>query len=183
MANIIQKKRLANEVLLLAKEPIHYTTAYPDASNPLIWYCLIVGQKGTPYYKGHYIYKVVHSPKYPAEPPDYYFLTPCGRYKLDVKICLSNSGFHKGDWTSMWNIKAILISFYSIFIDDKEDGIAHITPKHTDAKQLDEERKKMAIESISYNTKHLNDIYSKFDFSHLKDEDPKSATTEKKEKK
>ena len=124
-ASIIQQKRFTNEKVLLAKEPLHYTTAYPDKENPLIWHCLIIGQKGTPYYGGQYIYKVHHSPKYPAEPPDYYFLTPSGRYEIDKKICLTNSSYHKGEWSSTWNIKTILISFYSIFLDDKEHGISH----------------------------------------------------------
>lgn len=166
MSDIIQKKRLSNEQKLIEREPLHYSTAYPDASNPLIWYCLIVGQKGTPYYGGHYIYKVVHSPKYPAEPPDYYFLTPSGRYEINRKICLSNSSFHKGEWSSTWNIKTILISFYSIFLDEKEHGIAHILESVN-------QRKKYAIESIAYNKKHHADIYNKFNLSKLSNEDPK----------
>lgn len=162
-ASIIQQKRFTNEKTLLAKEPLHYTTAYPDSTNPLIWHCLIIGQKGTPYHGGHYIYKVHHSPKYPAEPPDYYFLTPSGRYQINQKICLTNSGYHKDEWSSTWNIKTILISFYSIFLDDKVSGISHIH----DSPQI---CKDYASKSIDYNKKHHNDIYSKFDFSHLSDD-------------
>jgi ubiquitin-protein ligase len=164
-ASIIQQKRFTNEKALLAKEPLHYTTAYPDKENPLIWHCLIIGQKDTPYYGGQYIYKVHHSPKYPAEPPDYYFLTPSGRYEIDKKICLTNSSYHKGEWSSTWNIKTILISFYSIFLDEKEHGISH---RHDPPEQC----KKYATESIAYNKKHHEDIYSKFDFSHLADDAP-----------
>jgi ubiquitin-protein ligase len=162
-ASIIQQKRFTNEKVLLAKEPLHYTTAYPDTTNPLIWHCLIIGQKGTPYHGGHYIYKVHHSPKYPAEPPDYYFLTPSGRYQVNQKICLTNSGYHKDEWSSTWNIKTILISFYSIFLDDKVSGISHIH----DSPQI---CKDYASKSIDYNKKHHNDIYSKFDFTHLSDD-------------
>ena len=78
MANIIQKKRLINEIKLLKNEPLHYVTAYPDESDPLIWYFLILGQEDTAYHSGHYIGKIVHSKKYPTEPPDYYMLTPSG---------------------------------------------------------------------------------------------------------
>jgi len=164
-ATIIQQKRFTNEKTLLAKEPLHYTTAYPDKDNSLIWYCLIIGQKGTPYYGGHYIYKVVHSPKYPAEPPDYYFLTPSGRYEVDKKICLTNSSYHKGEWSSTWNIKTILISFYSIFLDEKEHGISH---RH-DSPEI---CKDLAKKSIEYNKKHHAEIYNKFDFTHLSDDAP-----------
>ena len=164
-ATIIQQKRFTNEKVLLAKEPLHYTTAYPDKTNPLVWYCLIIGQKGTPYHEGHYVYKVVHSPKYPAEPPDYYFLTPSGRYEVEKKICLTNSSYHKGEWSSTWNIKTILISFYSIFLDNKEGGISHIHESPAKCMEL-------AKTSIEYNKKHWNEIYSGFDFTYLSDDAP-----------
>ena len=131
----------------------------------MIWYCLIIGQKETPYHGGHYIYKVVHSPKYPAEPPDYYFLTPSGRYEVDKKICLTNSSYHKGEWSSTWNIKTILISFYSIFLDEKEHGISHRHDSHEICKSL-------AEKSIKYNQTYHAEIYNKFDFTHLSDDAP-----------
>jgi ubiquitin-conjugating enzyme E2 J2 len=165
MASIIQKKRLVNEIKLLAQQPLHYCTAYPDKSNPLIWYFLIIGQNDTDYHGGEYIGKIVHSPKYPAEPPDYYMLTPSGRYKIGTKICLSNSSYHKGEWSSTWNILSILIAFYSIWLDDKEHGISHI-------KDTSENRKKMAMESIDYNNKNNADIYINFDKTNLKDNVP-----------
>jgi ubiquitin-conjugating enzyme E2 J2 len=171
MASIIQKKRLTNEVKLLAQQPLHYCTAYPDETNPLIWYFLIKGQRGTDYHTGQeggggeYIGKIVHSPKYPAEPPDYYMLTPSGRYNVGSKICLTNSSYHKGDWSSTWNILSILIAFYSIWLDDKEHGISHITDSAIN-------RKRMASESIGYNLKNNSAIYSKFDKTNLRDDAP-----------
>jgi ubiquitin-conjugating enzyme E2 J2 len=164
MATIIQKKRLTNEVKLLDREPLHYCTAYPDKENPLIWYFILKGQSDTDYKGGEYIGKIVHSPKYPAEPPDYYMLTPSGRYKIGTKICLSNSSYHKGEWSSTWNIKSILIAFYSIWLDDKEYGISHI-------KDSKENRLKMAEESNEYNKKNNLKIYNDFNFNHLKDFD------------
>ena len=179
MASIIQKKRFANEVKIISKNPLHYCTAYADETNPLIWYFLIKGQRGTDYHTaqknsegkyvggegGEYIGKIVHSPKYPAEPPDYYMLTPSGRYNVGTKICLTNSSYHKGEWSSTWNIESILIAFYSIWLDDKEHGISHITDTSSN-------RKKMALESIAYNLKNNADIYAKFNRSHLKDDAP-----------
>ena len=162
-ATLIQKKRFTNELKLLKSQPLGYITAFPDETNPLVWYFLLVGQKGTQYYGGHYIGEIRHSPKYPAEPPDYYMLTPSGRYNICTKICLSNSSYHKGEWSSTWNILSILIAFYSIWLDDKEYGISHI-------KDTSVNRKKMAMESIEYNKKNNLEIYSKFDRTHLKDE-------------
>lgn len=179
MASIIQKKRLANEVKIIAQQPLHYCTAYPDESNPLIWYFLLKGQRGTDYHTatknsegkyvggegGEYIGKIVHSPKYPAEPPDYYMLTPSGRYNVGSKICLTNSSYHKGDWSSTWNILSILIAFYSIWLDDKEHGISHIVDSPMN-------RKKMAKESIEYNKRNNGQIYAKFNRTYLCDDAP-----------
>ena len=171
--NIVQKKRLINEGKILSKDPLQYATAYPDESNPLIFYFLIVGQKGTDYYGGEYIGKIVHSPKYPIEPPDYYMLTPSGRFNITSKICLTNSSYHKGDWSSVWTIKTILIGFYSIWIDDKESGISHI-------RDTPENRQKLALESIEYNKKNHKAIYDKFDRTYLKN-DTDEILTKKKE--
>jgi ubiquitin-protein ligase len=161
-ASLIQLKRFKNESKLIKEQPLGYITAYPDELNPLIWYFLVVGQKDTDYCGGHYIGEIHHSIKYPAEPPDYYMRTPNGRYEINKKICLSNSSYHKGDWTSTWNINSILIAFYSIWLDDKEYGISHI-------KMSKSERIKLADESINYNIKNYNKIYNKFDFTNLID--------------
>jgi len=166
MATIIQKKRFANEVKLLNNEPLHYATAYPDESNPLIWYFIIKGQKDTHYENGEYIGKIIHSTNYPASPPDYYMLTENGRYEINKKICLTNSSYHKGDWSSIWNIKSILIAFYSIWLDDTEHGISHI-------KKTKEERLQLAKISKEYNMNNHSKIYEKFNLSHLSIDIPK----------
>lgn len=160
---IIQKKRLDKEFKLLKEEPLSYCTAYPDENDPLIWYFLIIGQKGTDYHGGEYIGKIEHHQNYPIEPPNYYMFTPSGRYNTNSKICLTNSSYHRGDWSSTWNIKSILIAFYSIWIDDTEHGISHI-------KESSSERKKKALESIEYNKRHHNEIYKKFDRTNLTDD-------------
>ena len=160
-ASLIQKKRFYNEDLMMKTEPLGYATAYPDKENPLIWYALFKGQKDSDYFNGEYILKIQHSPKYPAEPPSYYMLTPSGRFEVDKEICLTNSRYHKGEWTSTWNIKTILIAFYSIFLDDIEHGISHI-------KDTKENRLKMAADSIEYNKKNRKEIYEKFNFDQIK---------------
>ncbi len=169
VASLIQRKRFNNEKKILSEQPLGYITAYPKEDNPLIWYILVVGQKESHYEGGHFIGEIHHSPKYPAEPPDYYMRTPNGRYDIDKKICLSNSGYHKGEWSSTWNIHTILVAFYSIWLDDKEHGISHIT-------RSKEERLKLANESIQFNMKKYKDIYEKFNFESLSfdvDNDPR----------
>jgi ubiquitin-protein ligase len=161
MATIIQKKRFAGEVKILNKEPLHYATAYPDEEDPLTWYFLIEGQKDTEYESGRYLGKIVHSPSYPVSPPDYYMFTPSGRYEINKKICLTNSSYHKGDWSSTWNIKTILIAYYSIWLDDSEHGISHI-------KRTKEERLTMAKESHEFNEKNYKKILDGFNLENIK---------------
>lgn len=165
MANIIQQKRFTNELKMLSSEPLHYITSYPDDKDPLTWYFLIRGQTGTSFHGGDYIGKIIHSKKYPAEPPAYFMLTPSGRYEVNKEICLTNSRYHKGEWSSTWNIKTILIAFYSIFLDDTTTGISHIH-------KSDAERKVLAKGAIDYNKKFHNDIYTKFNFTHISDSAP-----------
>lgn len=155
MATIIQKKRFDNEKKLLLKEPLHYSTAYPDENDPLIWYFIIYGQQNSHYYGGKFIGKITHSKKYPVEPPSYQMLTPNGRFEVNKDICLTNSNYHKGEWSSTWNIKTILIAFNSIFYADDTTGISHIL-------KTEAERNKFSIESDEYNKKNHMDIYSKF---------------------
>lgn len=166
----IRNRRLENEEKKLNKEPLHYATAYRDKDDPLIWYFLMVGQKGTDYYGGEYIGKILHSPKYPIEAPDYVLLTPSGRYETNRKICLSNSGFHKSEWSSTWNIISILAAFYSIWIDDREIGLGHI--KDTPAN-----RRRMAMDSINFNMRNFPEIYEKFNRTHLRNDDMPNTTT------
>ena len=162
VANIIQQKRFTNEIKLLDKEPMGYVTAYQDKTNTLTWYFIIKGQKDTPYYGGEYIGKIVHSPRYPAKAPKYFMLTPNGRFQIETEICLSNSSWHQESWSTNWNIKSILIAFYSVFLDDKDHGAGFITPIPSVA-----ERKNLAKQSTGYNAQYLSQIYSGFNLSHL----------------
>jgi hypothetical protein len=69
-----------------------------------------------------------------------------------------------------------LIAFYSIWLDDKEHGISHITDTPSN-------RKKMAAESIEYNKKNNAAIYAKFDRTHLSDDTPVVLMKKKEETK
>ena len=179
MLSVIQKKRLAKEKQILKEEPLHYATAYQNSKNPLLWHCLYYGQTGTPYEGGQYIFNIELSKNYPFDPPDYYMLTPCGRYELDRKICLTNSAFHKDAWTSSWNTNTMMIAFVSVFLDDGEHGLAHIVPSsEADKERLDKERRKLAKQSIEYNKTHLGEIYAGFDFTHLRLDEPTPKKTD-----
>ena len=153
--NAICKKRLIGDLKLIEKNPHDIIEIVPDEQNMLIWYFLVKGPKDSDYENGYYIGKLTHSPNYPFSPPDFIMLTPSGRFKIDKKICLTNTGFHSDEWSPMWTIHGILTGFVSIMLDDKEHGIAHTFSNKN-------ERKTLALESLEYNKKHHSNILKYF---------------------
>jgi len=151
----ICKKRLNGDLKLIKGNPHDIIEIVPDDTNMLIWYFLVKGPKDSDYENGYYIGKLTHSPNYPFSPPDFIMLTPSGRFKIEKKICLTNTGFHTNEWSPMWTIHGILTGFVSIMLEDKDDGISHIkTSKH--------EREKLALESVEYNKKYHHNILKYF---------------------
>lgn len=76
------------------------------------WHFTLRGPTETPYEKGIYHGKIVLPSDYPMSPPDIYFFTvlECcvfhlqanGRFDIHTKICLTNTSFHKDEWSPSW---------------------------------------------------------------------------------
>jgi ubiquitin-protein ligase len=159
-ASIITIKRINGDLRKFKEENPKYFDIYPNPDNILEIYFLLFGREDTPYEGGRYIGKIIHSPDYPRKAPDYYIYTPNGRFELNRKICLTNSGFHNEAWApAAWNLVTLLEGLSSIWhSDSKEDkvGIAHLT------KTTPEEMKEFAKKSNDYNKIHLSQYYNKF---------------------
>ena len=176
--NPIARKRFKNEIKLMNEikdgiPPPFYATGFPSKipGEELIWYILIKGNDGSDYEGGEYIGKIMHDKEYPNKPPDYMMLTPNGRYSIDRKICLSNSGYHAGEWRTTWNIVTILIAFNSVWYDDSESGISHI-------RDSPEKRRKFAKESVDFNKRKYSNIYEQFNRTFLSGSPPKTLKIE-----
>lgn len=152
----IAKKRLVGELKLLKKKPLELVDTFPDESDPLVWFFLLKGPTETDYDGGYYLGKILHSPEYPLKPPDFMMLTPSGRFEIEKKICLTNSGYHSDEWKATWNMQTILLGFLSIMADDSTHGISHI-------KKSKEERAIFARESVNFNVKRHFAIWTKFE--------------------
>lgn len=150
----ITVKRLKGDLRLLKKQPLPNIKALPSEESMLEWYFIIKGPDDSHYSGGIYLGKILHNPEYPLKAPDFIMLTPNGRFDINKKICLTNSGYHSESWTPMWNIRAILLGFLSIMLSDDDKGISHI-------KQSESIRKQYAKDSDSYNKKNYGDIYKK----------------------
>lgn len=155
----ICKKRFDKDKALLKDDPVEFMDCYQNPDDVLEWFILIRGtDKDFPdeaFRGGEFIGKIIHHPNYPFNAPDYIMLTPNGRFTPNNKICLSNSGYHKDEWSAAWNLPKIMAGFLSIMLTDKEEGISHIH-------QSKAERQKLALASIEYNKTHLKKQYDMF---------------------
>jgi ubiquitin-protein ligase len=153
-------KRINGDLKHFTKENPKYFDVYPNPDNMLEIYFLLDGREDTLYEGGQYVGKIVHSPDYPRKAPDYYIFTPNGRFEVNKKICLTNSGFHQADWApAAWNLVTLLEGLSSVWHSDiKEDkiGIGHMVSTHPDI------IKEMAVCSSLFNSTQLSNIYFKF---------------------
>jgi ubiquitin-conjugating enzyme E2 J2 len=154
--DIITEKRLRNELKDLKKNKIDVAQAIQDETNKFIFYFLLKGDPGSDYDGGIYLGKILLPDTYPSKPGDFMMLTPNGRFTINSKICLTNSGYHSDTWTPIWSIRNMILGFVSIFNSDVEHGISHI-------KDSPHARRNFAANSISYNMTHYKDIFTKFD--------------------
>lgn len=155
-SQMLTAKRLKGELQKLEKEREAYYQVVQDEKDPLLFYFLLRGASDSVYKGGYYIGKIVLPKDYPTNPGDFYMLTPSGRFNVNAKICLTNSGYHKESWTPMWNISNMVIGFVSVFLSDTTSGISHIT-------ETPAERKAKAANSMQYNLSNHKDICSRFD--------------------
>lgn len=149
------EKRLHNEMKDLNKNKMEFIQGIQDENNKLIFYFLLKGDKDSSYKGGYYIGKILLPQNYPEKPGDFIMLTPNGRFDIDKKICLSNTGYHLESSSPIWSIRNVLIGIYSIWMDDKESGISHI-------KQTQEQRKAHAKNSVSFNNEKYKNIFLRF---------------------
>jgi ubiquitin-conjugating enzyme E2 J2 len=125
-ATAICKKRIQKEYDELKLNPLPNIKIAHDTNNLLDWYCMIYDLNEEEYKNGQYIFNIKMSPNYPFDPPEFYFLTPNGRFDIDKKLCFSNSSYHKESWSPLWTIKTIILGFLSFFLEKKSSGIGHL---------------------------------------------------------
>jgi ubiquitin-protein ligase len=152
------KKRLMQEMKMYEKEKFKFPNLIlrPCDDNILIWYFLVHGLIDTSYDTGVYFGKVVLPHNYPLSPPDFYFITPNGRFETNKKICTTFSSYHKDEYTSTWNVLTMMEGMISLMTEDKE-GIGAL-------RQSDTERKRLAENSMEWNVNNegFNKVFSDY---------------------
>jgi ubiquitin-conjugating enzyme E2 J2 len=138
-------RRLKQDYVHLKKDPMPYIAAEPLPSNILEWHFIIQGPEDSPFEGGYYHGKLVFPKDYPYGPPQFYMITPNGRFAVDRSICMSMSAYHPGSWNPTWTVSTLLEGFLS-FMLDKSLALHTITTSAY-------EKHKMAIDSLDFNLK------------------------------
>ena len=149
-------KRIHGDIKDLNRNRMEFVQAIQDEQNIKLFYFML-RPKDPPYGGGLYIGKIELPDDYPKTPGSFYMLTPSGRFTINAKICLTNSSYHRENWTPIWSIRNMIIGVSSIFVADDTTGISHI-------KDTKENRERMAKTSIEFNLKYFPDIFNRFDF-------------------
>lgn len=148
-------KRLTKFIVDCKHNPSEYYTTCQSPDDITIWYVKI-HNLADDYLDGEYYLKIHFTQEYPFKPPDYTMLTPSERFKINTKLCFSNSGYHSESWSPLWGINQIIIGFISFFYETQSSGIGHISNSSS------VNRKLCAKNSIKYNNIHLNKIIKLF---------------------
>tara|TARA_B110000114_G_C15062847_1_gene386133 strand:- start:21 stop:1436 length:1416 start_codon:yes stop_codon:yes gene_type:complete len=113
------QKRIQKEYRDLVKNPIENIVILPNPDNIYEWHYVILGTD-EPYKKGHY-YGILTLPnEYPYKAPRIIMKTPNGRFKPDTRLCFSMSDYHQETWNPNWNIRTIMIGFYSFMLEESQ---------------------------------------------------------------
>jgi ubiquitin-conjugating enzyme E2 J2 len=144
------RRRVMKEYEDLMTTKIPHVHIAKDENNHLDWYCLIHGLDD-PYLDGEFIFKIQLSPRYPLAPPDFYFLTPNGRFELNKKLCFSNSSYHGETWSPIWTIRTIVLGFLSFFLEESSKGVGHLSTTK-------EVKRGFATSSKAHNETHLASV-------------------------
>ncbi|CAG0920422.1 unnamed protein product [Notodromas monacha] len=109
--------RLRQDYLRIKADPVPYVTAEPLPHNILEWHYVIRGPEQSLYQGGYYHGKLVFPAEYPYKPPRIYMITPNGRFKTNVRLCLSISDFHPDLWNPAWSVSTILTGLLSFMLE------------------------------------------------------------------
>ena len=138
------QKRIQKEYRDLLKNPIENIIILPNPNNIYEWHYIILGTE-EPYKNGIY-YGILTLPiEYPYKAPRIIIKTPNGRFKPDTRLCFSMSDYHQETWNPNWNIRTIMIGFYSFMLEESQTEGSIETSY--------EERLKYAENSCEFNKK------------------------------
>lgn len=129
-------KRLVKDIKDITKNPLtshgiyykHHETDFLRGS------AIIIGNEGTPYHGGYYLFDIYYPCDYPYSPPTVIYKTNDGHTRFNPnlykcgKVCISILNTWKGEqWSSCQSITSVLLVLSSVFTDKpllNEPGIS-----------------------------------------------------------
>jgi len=145
MVNSTALSRLRQDYLRLKKDPLPYIVAEPVANNILEWHYIVRGPESSAYAGGLYHGKLKFPSEFPFKPPSIYMITPNGRFKTNVRLCLSISDFHPDTWNPAWSVGTILTGLLSFMLEK--------SPTLGSLESSDLEKRTFAYKSLEFNIK------------------------------
>ena len=118
--------------------------ANPIKDDMFCWHFTIRGPPDTEFEGGLY-HGIIKLPmSYPNRPPSIMFLTPNGRFDVNMDVCLSMTRYHKEEWQAAWTIRSMLEAIIAFFpVKEDHDAIGALDSSV-------ESRKHFAKLSIKY---------------------------------
>lgn len=129
-------KRLVKDIKEITKNPLSSHGIYykHDDTDFLRGTAIIIGNEGTPYHGGYYLFNIYYPADYPYSPPTVIYATNDGQTRFNPnlykcgKVCISILNTWKGDqWSSCQTITSVLLVLSSVFTDKpllNEPGIS-----------------------------------------------------------
>jgi ubiquitin-conjugating enzyme E2 J2 len=165
MASKLCIKRIQKEIQMYQKDNFKYPNLIirPKENDILTWYFIVYDLQDTPFENGIYFGKIKLPTEYPLKPPDFYFITPNGRFHTDKKICTTFSSYHQDTYVSTWNIMSMMQGMISFMTDppsQSTQGIGYIDSTL-------EEKIQLAKNSLHWNINHPTFIEIFHDYSKI----------------
>ena len=114
MSNI-SLKRIQKEFQNMINGPSEDFYANPIKDDMFCWHFTIRGPPDTEFEGGLY-HGIIKLPmSYPNRPPSIMFLTPNGRFDVNMDVCLSMTRYHKEEWQAAWTIRSMLEAIIAFF--------------------------------------------------------------------
>jgi ubiquitin-protein ligase len=134
-------QRLLSDIKQIIKSPLTENGIYysHDETDMLKGYALIIGQSGTPYDGGYYLFDFYFPTDYPYKPPTVFFHTNGENIRFNPnlykcgKVCISLLNTWSGEqWTSCQTISTVLLTLCTLLSDDPLLNEPGITKTHVD---------------------------------------------------
>ena len=99
----------------MINDPSEDFYANPIKDDMFCWHFTIRGPPDTEFEGGLY-HGIIKLPmSYPNRPPSIMFLTPNGRFDVNMDVWLSMTQYHKEEWQAAWTIRSMLEAIIAFF--------------------------------------------------------------------